>query len=87
MGWNSRARASASAAARGHQDFEAFVARQIAEDARVVRIVFDDQQDGFARLQIFAIVGDLLGRTFRTIAVARGSVADGELERVLDRQR
>ncbi len=52
-------------AAHRDQHLEALVAREIAENARVVRIVFDDQQDGIARLQIVAIVCDALDRLLR----------------------
>ena len=37
-------------AARRHQNLEPFVVRQIAQDARIVRIVFHDQQNGVVRL-------------------------------------
>ncbi len=47
-------------AASGHQDLETVIVGQIAQDAGVVRIVFDNQQNGILRLQIFAVVGDLL---------------------------
>ena len=39
-------------ARHGDQHLESLVARQIAQHARVVRIVFDNQQDGVVRLQI-----------------------------------
>ena len=37
-------------AAQCDEDLEALVAREVAEDARVVDVVFDDQQDGIAGL-------------------------------------
>ena len=37
-------------AARGHQNFKSLVAGKIAQDARIVRIVLDDQQDGIVRV-------------------------------------
>ena len=39
-------------AAHGHQHLEALVARQVDQDARVVRIVLDDQQDRVAGLDV-----------------------------------
>ena len=39
-----------------HQDLEALVARKIAEDPRIVRIVFDDQENGVALGYIGAII-------------------------------
>ena len=48
VGWYSRASASASAPVIATEDLEALVAGEIAEDARVVRIVFDDEQHGVA---------------------------------------
>ena len=44
----------------GHDALEALVARQAQEDARVVRIVLDDQQYGVALLDALAVVGDVL---------------------------
>ena len=41
-----------------HQHLESLVARQIAQNARIVRIVFDDQQNRVALLQVVAIVFD-----------------------------
>ena len=43
-------------AARGDQHLEAVVAREIDQDAGVVRIVLDDQQHHVAGLEIVAIV-------------------------------
>ena len=43
-------------AAQRDQNLESVVARQVAEHARVVRIVLDDQQDRIVRLQIVAVV-------------------------------
>ena len=41
-------------AAHRQQRLEALVAREIDQDARIVRIVLDDQQDGVARLDLHA---------------------------------
>ena len=49
-------------AAHGHEDLEPLVAGQITHDAGIVRIVFDDQQDGVVGLQVVAVVRDLLDR-------------------------
>ena len=49
------------AAAHRDQHLEALVVGQIDQDARVVRIVFDDQQDRIVRIEIVAVVGDRLG--------------------------
>ena len=62
VGWYSLASASASAPRGRDQHLEAVVVRQIDEHARVVRIVLDDEQDDVARLQLCAVVGDLLDR-------------------------
>ena len=47
-------------AARRDQHLEAFVMREIHQDARIVRIVLDDQQHGVAGRDVVAVVGDLL---------------------------
>ena len=47
-------------AARGDQDLEALVARQIDQHARVMRVVFDDQKNGVAGLEIEPVVRQLL---------------------------
>ena len=44
----------------GHDALEALVARQAQQDARVVRIVLDDQQHRIALLDVVAVVGDTL---------------------------
>ena len=44
----------------GDDAFESLVAGQSQEDARVMRIVFNDQQDGIAFLDLVAIVVDVL---------------------------
>ena len=44
----------------GDDALEALVARQPQQDARVVRIVLDDQQDGVALLDVVAVVVDVL---------------------------
>ena len=49
-------------AAHRDQHLESFVVRQIAKNAGVVRIIFDDQQDRIVRLQIGAVVGNALDR-------------------------
>ena len=50
-------------AARGHQHLQALVVRQIHQDARVVRIVLDDQDRRISRLHVVAIVEHDLHRT------------------------
>ena len=47
------------------QHLESRVARQIAQHPRVVRIIFDDQQDRIVGLQVLAVVGDLLDLQLR----------------------
>ena len=47
-------------AAHRQQRLEAFVARQIDQDAGVVRIVLDDEQNGVAGLDFHPVVGDRL---------------------------
>ena len=49
-------------AAHRDQHLEALVAGEVDQDARIVRIVLDDEQDGVARLDIQPIVRDLLDR-------------------------
>ena len=50
----------------GDEDLESLVVGQVAQDAGVVRIVFDDQQDcGSSGCRDFAIVGNLLDGAFR----------------------
>ena len=44
--------------AHGHQHLESLVVRQINQNTRVVRIVFNDQQDWIVGLQIRAVVCD-----------------------------
>ena len=51
-------------ASHGHQHFESLVVRQINQNARIVRIVFHDQQDRIVRLQVFTVVRDALNREF-----------------------
>src|SRR5207253_11359891 len=41
---------------------EALVSRKIDHDARIMRIVFHDQQNGIARMNFEPVVRDLLGR-------------------------
>jgi hypothetical protein len=48
------------AAARCDQYPESLVVRQIAQHPRIVRVVFDDQQNQVVGLQIFTIVRNLL---------------------------
>ena len=43
-----------------HQDLETLVVRQIAKDARIVRVVFDDQQDCVIGLKVRAVIGNPL---------------------------
>ena len=52
-------------ATHGHQHLEPLVVGQINQHAGIVRIVFNDQQDGVAGLQIGAIVRDPLNGEFR----------------------
>ena len=54
-------------AARRHQHLEAFVMRQIEQDAGIVGIVFDHQQHGLPGLQVVAVVGDLLDHPLRAL--------------------
>ena len=65
VGRNSRASVERLRAAHGDQHLEALVVRQVDEDARVVRVVLDDQQDGSPGCELVAIVGDLLDRRSR----------------------
>ena len=51
-------------AAHGDQHLEALVARKVDQDARIVRIVLDDEQDGVAGLDLQPVVGDLLDGAF-----------------------
>ena len=51
-------------AARGHQDLEPLVAGEIHDDARVMRIVLDNEKDGIARLDLKPVVWDLLDLPF-----------------------
>ena len=55
-------------AAHRDQHLEAVVAREVHDDARVMRVVLDDQQDAVARLDLEPVVRDLLGRAFRPAA-------------------
>ena len=50
VGWNCLASSSASRAARRDQHLEALVAGEVDQDARIMRVVLDDQQDGVAGL-------------------------------------
>jgi hypothetical protein len=52
------------AAARRDQHLEARIMGEVGHDARIVRIVLDDQQRGFTRLDAGAVVGDGLRRRF-----------------------
>ena len=52
-------------AAHGHQHLESLVVGQVNQHAGIVRIIFDDQQDGVAGLQVGTIVRDTLNREFR----------------------
>ena len=78
VGRNWRASVSASAPRMRHQRLQPLVVRQIDEDARVVRIVLDDQQRRVVRLQIVAVVGIDFHRPLRR--------ADGEAQRHHGRQ-
>ena len=44
--------------AHGHEHLESLVAGQITQDARIVRVIFNDQQDGVVGLQVVAVVRD-----------------------------
>ena len=46
-------------AARGRNRFEALVARKADKNARVMRIIFNDQQDAVARLDQIAVIGNI----------------------------
>src|SRR6476659_6119429 len=58
VGWNCLARSSASAPRAQH--LEALVACEVEDDARVMRIVLDNQQDGVAGLDLQPIVRNML---------------------------
>ncbi len=80
VGWYCLASSSASAPRIGDQHLEALVAREIDEDARIVRIVLDDQQDGIAGLDVEPVVRDLLDDAFlrsRQSAAQGPAAADG----------
>ncbi len=49
-------------AALGQQGLEAFVARQVDKDTRIMRVVLDDKQDVVARIQIHPVVRDRFDR-------------------------
>ena len=64
----------------GDDALEALVARQAQQDARVVRVVLDDQQHGVALLDVVAIVLDVLlarDRQDRAVRVAIGGWTRG----------
>src|ERR1700674_5424699 len=48
-----------------HQNLESLVPRKITQNTRIVRVIFDNQQDCIIGLQIVAVVGNLLDRMFR----------------------
>ena len=52
-------------AAQCDQNLESLIAREIAQHPRIVRIVFDNEQHSIVRLQIVAIIGNLLDGTLR----------------------
>ncbi len=58
------------AAAMRDEHLEALVAGEVDQDAGVVRVVLDDEQDRVARLDGRAVVGDLLGAAPRASAIA-----------------
>ena len=66
------------AAAGGHDHLEALVAGQAQEDARVMRVVLDDEQHGSPRLMTLAVVEDVLLAGYRR---ARASARPVELGR------
>ena len=51
-------------AAHRQQGLEALVAREVDQDARVVRIILDDEEDGVTGLDIHPVVGDRLDGAF-----------------------
>ncbi len=53
-------------AAHGHKHLEPLVTGQIAHDAGIVRIIFDNQQDSVVGLQVVAVVRNLLDRALRS---------------------
>ena len=63
VGWYSRASASASAPRIATSTFKPVIVRQIDQDARVMRIVLDDQQHRVARLDATPVVRHRLDRT------------------------
>ena len=48
-----------------HKNLEALVPGEIAQHTRIVRVIFDNQQDGIVGLQILPVVGNLLDRMLR----------------------
>ena len=52
-------------AAHRHQHLEALVVRKIGDDAGIVRIVLDDEQDRVARFEPVAVVRDVFDRRLR----------------------
>ena len=70
-------------AARRDDALEAFLARQVEQDARKVGVVFDDQQHAVARLNRLAVVGDFAVQQQRRIEIDQrvGGVADQRLAR------
>ena len=71
-GRNCRASERPVAPAGGHDHLEAPVASQAQEDARLVRVVLDDEQHRIAFLDVLAVVGDVL---FARLPKERGSHA------------
>ena len=66
-------------AARGDQHLEALVAGEIDQDARIMRIVLDDQQDGVAGFEIEPVVRQLLDDALlrrRLAGQGRSRIAD-----------
>ena len=59
VGWYCRARGHANSAFGRDDALEPLVARQPKEDARVVRVVLDDQQNGIAVVDVAAVILDL----------------------------
>ena len=62
VGWNSRARASASAPPMATSTLNPLSWDKIDQHAGIVRIVFNNQQDRIVGLQIGAVVRDPLNR-------------------------
>ena len=76
-------------AAHRHQNLESLVVRQVAQNAGIVRIVFDDQQDRIVGLQVRTIVRDALNRQLQLKPADswRGSVTSSAVRKGSRRSR